>query len=124
MVKVQWSNQSSSEATLETEESMREQFLHLFDPEPFSHPFVAVSGFVGVMSEALGFPFFRHVLRLVSPRQPCVAFTRCPLPCSGRRVTALANQASRHPQPQARPSSGLSHHLSPPNMEPKLTEPA
>ncbi|KAK8623622.1 hypothetical protein V6N13_064989 [Hibiscus sabdariffa] len=32
MVKVQWSNRSPSEATWETEESMREQFPHLFDP--------------------------------------------------------------------------------------------
>ncbi|KAK8655193.1 hypothetical protein V6N13_107783 [Hibiscus sabdariffa] len=32
MVKVQWSNRSSSETTWETEESMREQFPHLFNP--------------------------------------------------------------------------------------------
>ncbi|KAK8609333.1 hypothetical protein V6N13_061782 [Hibiscus sabdariffa] len=32
MVKVQWSNRSPSEATWETEESMREQFPHLFNP--------------------------------------------------------------------------------------------
>ncbi|KAK9024148.1 hypothetical protein V6N11_004325 [Hibiscus sabdariffa] len=35
MVKVQWSNRSPSEATWETEESMREQFPHLFDPGKF-----------------------------------------------------------------------------------------
>ncbi|KAK8619690.1 hypothetical protein V6N13_135972 [Hibiscus sabdariffa] len=46
MVKVQWSNRSPSEATWETEESMREQFPHLFDP-----------GFAGVTSETLGLPF-------------------------------------------------------------------
>ncbi|KAK8976607.1 hypothetical protein V6N11_057207 [Hibiscus sabdariffa] len=38
MVKVQWSNRSPSEATWETEESMREQFPHLFPPEPSSPP--------------------------------------------------------------------------------------
>ncbi|KAK8716841.1 hypothetical protein V6N13_044138 [Hibiscus sabdariffa] len=32
MVKVQWSNRSPSEATWEIEESMREQFPHLFTP--------------------------------------------------------------------------------------------
>ncbi|KAK8538928.1 hypothetical protein V6N12_034632 [Hibiscus sabdariffa] len=37
MVKVQWSNQSPSEATWEIEESMREQFPHLFPSDFFPH---------------------------------------------------------------------------------------
>ncbi|KAK8647250.1 hypothetical protein V6N13_120998 [Hibiscus sabdariffa] len=40
MVKVQWSNRSPSEATWETEESMREQFPHLF---PSAYPLITQS---------------------------------------------------------------------------------
>ncbi|KAL4346647.1 hypothetical protein GQ457_17G011550 [Hibiscus cannabinus] len=80
MVKVQWSNRSPSEATWETEESMREQFPHLFPSAPIGvhstsrccqqlpraktdltvtscRPFITVSGFIGEEIEALGFSF-------------------------------------------------------------------
>ncbi|KAK8605131.1 hypothetical protein V6N13_082587 [Hibiscus sabdariffa] len=55
MVKVQWSNRNPSEATWETEEPMREQFPHLFDPEATgpAQADISVSAGIQILAERL-----------------------------------------------------------------------